>query len=412
MPKMLHKKGVGGVFLATPAYGGLTASYTHALFNTSKAFFEAGINCELAIFAENCHVDDSRNVLVRDFLESDCDIFVFLDADLRWEPKDLLKLIRHDRDVVAGIYPLKQSPENYPVRFLDGEIWADSDGLVEVESVPTGFLKIKRHVLETLAEKAPKFTNKTDHHSRLKIPLIFERTMENETRWGGDYTFCRKWRATGGKIYIDPEMKFAHEGTSEWVGSLGNHLRKINGITDDYIKGILAKIQAKKEKIDDLINLVDAWDNEWSVEPDFLAALILLARGNNGKVLECGSGLTTMVLDALGQKTLSLEHDRQWVDFVGKKLNGTQNTSIKHSPIKNGWYDVDLDEKYSLVVCDGPPRDIGRDGLIPALSGNMENGCLIIVDDAGDMTNWEKQLNTKFSVFGDKRKYAIAKVEQ
>jgi len=44
-------------------------------------------------------------------------------------------MLGYSPDVVAGIYPLKQDPESYPVRHLGGDIWSDAEGLIEVEAV-------------------------------------------------------------------------------------------------------------------------------------------------------------------------------------------------------------------------------------------------------------------------------------
>src|SRR5687767_1370041 len=93
-----------GTFLAVAAYDGLSAPFVHSLFSS-----QANIphRMDLEIFSGNCHVDDGRNRLVRDFLETDCEQLIFLDADVFWLDAELKKLIEHDADIVAGIYPMK-----------------------------------------------------------------------------------------------------------------------------------------------------------------------------------------------------------------------------------------------------------------------------------------------------------------
>lgn len=422
--KVLHSKGVKEdkgqrVFLAVPSYGGICSETVYSLFGSKEALLRNNIESELEIFSGNCHVDDGRNRLVRDFLETDCTDFVFIDTDVRFDPEDLVKLVLYDRDVVAGIYPLKQEDEEYPVRFLGGDIQADSDGLVEVESVPTGFLRIKRHVLEKLYESVPKFRAKQDNPNTKSIPLIFERTLEGTIRWGGDYEFCRKWRGMGGKIYIDPEMTFGHIGSREWSGSLGTYLRKINGLTDEYIKIILRKIAEGTETERDIFKLVEAWDNVWSVRADFIISLIAIARETNGPILECGSGLTTLVLKALGKRVVSLEHDKEWFDRMlemGVNENSPTEPGVVYAPIKqyNGfkWYDFTKIPLiyYELAVIDGPPRQIGREGFLKLMPEYLVENGLILADDAGNMQDWEKALNTKLAIMGDGRKYAVGRI--
>lgn len=227
MPKMFHRpsrRAAGQkVFLAVPTYSGLAAGFSFALFHSADALRDAGIQHELALYSGDCHVDDARNRLVRDFLETDCTDLVFIDADLRWEPDDLVKLLKYDRDVVGSTYPFKADDAGYPVALMGGDAVADKDGLLEVYALPTGFLRIKRHVLQALADQAIKFHPKSDDRS--DFPLIFERQVHNGYRRGGDYAFCNKWRGMGGKIHFAPEFEFEHFGEHSWTGSFGHWKR-------------------------------------------------------------------------------------------------------------------------------------------------------------------------------------------
>lgn len=361
MPRMLHRPGAPAagqkVMLATPAYGGLEPGYTFALYHSSAALADAGIAAELAIFAGDCHVDDSRNRLVRQFLLSDCTDLVFLDADLRWEPADLVALCQYGRDVVAATYPLKQDDEAFPVRFIDGEIWSDEEGLIEVDAVPTGFLRMRRTVLEHLAAGAKQYFGKADNDT--STPLIFERTLEGSVRWGGDYTFCRKWRATGGSIWLMPEAQMEHTGSRDWAGSAGSFLRRNSGIA---IEAGLDAIGRGKETPEVLAEMIVAWGNPWSVGADFLGVAIMLAREAKGPILECGSGLTTLVMAAAnpGVDVWALEHDPSWQQSVVAKARGMTNLRLCHAPLMDGWYTLppDLPSRFSFALVDGPPRDL------------------------------------------------------
>src|SRR5690606_1740714 len=117
----------------------------------------------------------------------DCTDLVFLDADVSWNPDDLIKLIKHDRDVVAGVYPKRSSRDkDFPVHVLPGvALQADSDGLVEVAGAPTGFMKIKRHVLEKMWEKNEhrQFLGSGSKPGDPPYRIIFERTCEGGRRW-------------------------------------------------------------------------------------------------------------------------------------------------------------------------------------------------------------------------------------
>jgi predicted O-methyltransferase YrrM len=409
-----RESGVQRVFLATPAYSALSAGYAEAIFASSAALSKAGIVAELAILAGDCHVDDARNRLVRDFLNSSCTDLVFLDADLSWQPQDLVKLCQYDRDVVAATYPLKQDDEGFPVRYLGKEIWSDADGLIEVDGVPTGFLRIRRSVLEQLAKVSEQYKAKADQNG--DVPLIFERTLSKGSRRGGDYTFCWKWRQLGGRIYLDPEITIDHTGDNTWSGSLGHQLRKdLMGALDAGIKEIRAGIDTPKTYQD----MVLAWGNWWSCNATMLNTIALMARGSMGPILECGSGLSTLVMAAANPRidVYALEHDEQWHGRVtGEAARlGLTNITVKLAPIEDGWYARDAvpDAQFALAVCDGPPRAVSdRHGLYEF--GERLKGAIVVMDDAEDqnmvrgLEAWTKESNRKFQIIGRVRKFAVS----
>lgn len=387
MARMLHRREAPAsgqkVFLAVAAYQGLSAGFTFALYHTGIALAEAGIASELAIFSGNCHVDDSRNRLVRDFLLSDCTDLVFLDADVAWHASDLVKLLKFDRDVVAGIYPKKHGDDTYPVLLFDGEIWSDRDGLIEVKSVPTGFLRIKRHVLQRLADEAVHYNSRNDADSA--IACIFERQIIDGERWGGDYVFCRKWRATGGKIYIAPDMRFEHSGEQTWIGSVGAWLRQRNGLG---LKGALDRLRAGTEEIQDLFELFDAWGNPFAATPLLLLTLGIVARNTKAPILELGGGLSSLVLAASAPHTNVhvIEDNPIFAEQVRAEAerHGLTNIVMHCRPIKDGWYDMTgvPDEAWGLIFVDGPRRTLGGRAETPFRLDLTRS--VVIADDVQD----------------------------
>lgn len=399
--KILHTKGLDRgnkrVFISVPSYGQISAETTFSLFAAKEVLIQNNIDSELYIITENCHIDDGRNYVVRDFLASKCDELVFIDADVRFEPEDLVKLSLYPFDVVAGIYPKKNEETEYPVRFLSdrSEIWSNEYGLIEVESVPTGFLKVRRNVLEKLYEKSKKYVPQKDKFHKLRVPLIFERCIHGYTRLGGDYEFCRKWREIGGKIHIDPMMSFGHVGTKEFSGILANHLWRENGLIEDRIKDLLKKISDKTAEITDYMMLFDAWGNKWACTPDML---LTLAEIDVDTVLEYGSGLSTLVMAASGKMVVALENNINWYNRINKQLNG-YDVDLRLCNLKDGRYDFVPEEKYSCIVIDGPNRKDGtRLNDIPKCD-------VLIVDDV-DQSIIDHYNDFDFNVFG---RFAIGK---
>jgi len=113
MADLLHHNPAGSnprrVFLAVPSYGPISAITTFALFRAHAALIAHGFDVEFGLLAGDCHVDDARNRLAREFLAGTCTELVFIDADIGFAPDELLKLLSHDQPVVGGTYPIKQA---------------------------------------------------------------------------------------------------------------------------------------------------------------------------------------------------------------------------------------------------------------------------------------------------------------
>jgi len=156
--------------------------------------------------------------------------------------------------------------------------------------------------------------------------------------------------------------------------------------------------QAAAADEDLLADLVYGWGNAaWSGAPELLQCCIQQALASRGPVLECGSGLTTLLVGAVAQQTgkqlWSLEHLPEWADRVAVHLEkfGIDDVHLCVAPLVDlgdyQWYLPPLEAKslrFGLVVCDGPPSNTegGRYGLLPVMRQSLANGCVILLDDA------------------------------
>ena len=378
------------VLLATPSYDKPAAAYTFAIAKSRQALQEAGIQSAYLLLQGNCHVDDSRNSIVRDFLESDCTELVFLDADVDWEPKALVQLCQRELDIVGGVYPYRrEGGENMPVRMMPGATLVD--GLIEVEGLPTGFMKIKRHVLEKMAAVAPKYFDKI-----YETALVFDRPTpgEDKTRWGGDVDFCNRFRSMGGRIYADADLRLGHTATVVVRDSLAGHIRRLSGQT---LTHVIPRVRAGIETEEDYNEAFQYAANNYAADAGVLAVVTGVARKCRGPIIETGSGLSSVFMGAATDQTVySLEHVANYAaqTVTWCEEAGVSNVGVCHAPLKDFWYDIDqfdLPKKFALGFCDGPPRMYGtRMKFFEVLASRCE---VIVVDDIKTDNGFAKAVN-------------------
>lgn len=215
------------VMIAIPAYTGVVHLPTmRALMTDTIELIRRGDTFTLVDDIGNALIADSRGVIATKFWESDADCLIFIDSDVTWEKGALLRLIDAPVDLCAGIYPGRRDPITYPVHYLDKkELWADpKTGLLEVKSVPTGFLKLSRNCIAKMIEAYPDKHFYTSERDKQFYPL-FDHVFEDGYKWGEDFSFCIRWRKIGGQVWIDPEISMGHVGYKIFEGHLGNWLR-------------------------------------------------------------------------------------------------------------------------------------------------------------------------------------------
>ena len=218
------------LFVGVPAYDRrITVETARALLNEQGAAGLAGIELQIAFAPGSSLVTTARDILVRDFLASEAERLIFVDSDVAWEAGQLLRLARHDVDIVGGAYRLKQETEAYPVSWLDRPLLqADPQtGLLEVSALPGGFLSISRKVFERLRDAHPE---RAYTHQGESLHAFFHCPYGG----GEDGAFCADWRAAGGQIWLDPELTLTHvDGGRSFTGRIGDWLRKRMEANDD-----------------------------------------------------------------------------------------------------------------------------------------------------------------------------------
>lgn len=126
--------------------------------------------------------------------------------------------------VVCGLYPMKGLPIRYVLNTLPGGKRVGP--LIEVSTAGTGFMLIRRDVIEKLVELMPE----TKYKDSLNLGAQYEPHMyalfdtmidHNKNYLSEDWTFCKRVREKlEMPIWVDTEIKLDHTGTYNFQGDI------------------------------------------------------------------------------------------------------------------------------------------------------------------------------------------------
>lgn len=219
---------VGNVWIGTPTYGGeLTTRYFWSLLQTFRRASDIGLDLQVVTIEHESLVPRARNGIAARFLaDPKASHLVFIDADIEWRADDFVRLLAHDVDVVCGIYPKKTLPIEFalhPLTDRNGEAERDPEtGRVEIDKAATGFLCIKRHVLQRMidagaVDKIEKAAGVPEDELAWYYDF-FPVGVRDGVYLSEDYGFSWVWRRLGGRIWADPAIVLGHVGKYVYAG--------------------------------------------------------------------------------------------------------------------------------------------------------------------------------------------------
>lgn len=155
-----------------------------------------------------------------------------------------------------------------------------------------------------------------------------------------------------------------------------------------FIKRVIANYKLRRGvKTLNIPLILEGWGNQgFAGKLDYVQRVAEL---KGRRILECGSGATTILMAALGFDCTSLEHHAEWHQRVMNTLRRLKlKADVRLVPLRNygdfDWYELPPNlGTFSAVVCDGPPGTThgGRYGLLPVAHRLLSNDCIILLDD-------------------------------
>ena len=246
------------IFVATPMYGGMCGGqYTKSSVDLAMAATRYGLDIRFHYIFNESLITRARNYLVDEFLRSHYTHMMFIDADIGFDPNDVLALAamssdESEYDIICGPYPKKtiawekikaavdkgfadQDPEvlnnfvgDYVFNPVEGVTEMRLDTPQQVLEGGTGFMMIHRRTFERYQAAYPEFMYKPDHvrtkafDGSREICAFFDCVIDPESKryLSEDYMFCQWAIKAGLKIWMCPWMRLSHMGSYVFGGSL------------------------------------------------------------------------------------------------------------------------------------------------------------------------------------------------
>ena len=238
------------IFIATPMYGGqCTGLFMQSMLTTTQVMRDTQHTMSFTCMLNESLIQRARNALTKAFLKSQATHLMFIDSDIRFDPRHIPPMLDADVDVICGIYPKKEInwhgvekavKEGVPVEDLKKRtgslvvnlvdyattVTVPIDKPVEIWNGGTGFMLIKREVLEGMQPHMDSYMNDvTDLSGQIQheeITEFFPVYIDPDSRrlLSEDYGFCKRARECGFKIWAAPWVSLGHYGSYLFEGGL------------------------------------------------------------------------------------------------------------------------------------------------------------------------------------------------
>lgn len=225
------------LMVAMPCYQGVCHSLCmKQLLKLQLLLYSKNITMELFTLETESLISRGRNVCASVFLKSDCTHMLFIDADIIFNPVDVLKMLLHKKEIIVGLYPVKNvnfeklKEKIESCNSFDEALRTSGKRVGNVKSIdeesklaimndaPTGFMMIKKSLLENLKNHMShlEYTNDipgyTKHAIDNKFYNFFQVGIHKGRYLSEDFGFCALVKACNIDIYADLSINLIHVG--------------------------------------------------------------------------------------------------------------------------------------------------------------------------------------------------------
>ena len=221
--------------ICTPNPGNVCTPYLISMIQTTQSLGRYGIEFRLFL-RSGASIDRARNLIVKDVLDAGFrpTHVLWIDSDQGWDPSFIYRLLWHDKPMVGVASIKKMGMPGFAVHLGEDPNRIEYEkGLLKVSGVGTGFLLVRREVFLDLMKAHPELQVKDvpeiagERHPKHYYTL-YQTVLDEHGRYvGEDLTFCNRYRAIGGEVFVDPYPDLVHVGAKEFRGSLATHMTAV-----------------------------------------------------------------------------------------------------------------------------------------------------------------------------------------
>jgi hypothetical protein len=230
------------LFIGIPCHDGrLNVKTAYNLVQLMPEAMRLGVSVTLSDISNCSIITLARNSLVAEFLKTDATDMLFIDSDVIATSGDILRLLAQatDKDIVAGAYPRRAKDK----KFFTDLYWTEEDNLefdgslMRVKRVGTGFMLIRRHVIEKMAEAHPELSYKNKPTGE-RMYALFDFDIRDDQYVGEDYLFCDRATQMGFTVHIDVDISLPHIGSETFTNNFREEvvIPLLEGIRESRLK--------------------------------------------------------------------------------------------------------------------------------------------------------------------------------
>lgn len=218
----------GGIYLGNAYWREVEAVHANAVQALAGQCAHLGIHLWSFPIINDGLLVRARNRAAAGFLESPADILVTIDADIEFDPMQLLRMCEatFEHSLVGGAYVKRNGhfPE-LAIRLFrtqgDEITWAEGQPLHAVEYLATGFMAVHRRVFEKVRDEWEGGLE-LQHQSTLKFYAFYDlisavKDKGERFRLSEDWAFCQRAQDVGFTCWVDPQVRLRHWGLYDFT---------------------------------------------------------------------------------------------------------------------------------------------------------------------------------------------------